>query len=247
MAEALSSLWGGLSEHLIAQFYEVDRDGKRTDPDVTVKAPLTDAQLDFTFAWQSPFENAGPETKAPTLFAMLQSGAINPIIESVAGKPSAGGAQQKSAEFLKQFEGRTGITKLNSTQVFSGMPPGDCTITALFRAWKDPIKEVEEPYNQLMLWAFPQELAKDSTLLTGATNAVKGDKGWIEATLPSKSPTLIAMKYKGEIYAPLVIESIGKPLSSPIDANGRFVELLVPMKLSTLTAWDRNDWKNIKG
>ena len=60
--------------------------------------------------------------------------------------------------------------------------------------------------------------------------------------MPSKSPTRIAMKYKGRIYSPLVIESIGQPMTSPIDKNGRYVELAIPMTLCTLTALDRNDW-----
>lgn len=247
MDNALTSLWDGLNDHLIASFYEVDRDGKRVDPDLTVRAPLTDANLDITLNWQSPFEQAGAESKAPTLFAMLQSGAISPIINSMAGKPSDGSAQQKSADFLKQFEGRTGITKLNSVQVFSGMPPVKFQVSALFRAWKDPVREVENPFDQLMAWSLPVALAKDSTLLTSAVSAVKGDKGWIEATLPSTAPILIAMKYKNRTYSPLVIEAIGQPLSSPVDRNGKFVELLIPMTLATLTALDRDDWKTFKG
>jgi len=115
-------------------------------------------------------------------------------------------------------------------------------VTALFRAWKDPVKEVEEPFNQLMEWALPVELARDSTLLSNAISAAKGSKDWIDAVLPSKSPTLIAMLYKGRTFSPLVIESISEPLSSPIDRNGKFTELMVPMTLATLTALDRKDW-----
>jgi len=131
---------------------------------------------------------------------------------------------------------------LNSVQVFAGMPPCKFSVTALFRAWKDPVKEVEEPFNQLMEWALPVELARDSTLLSNAISAAKGSKDWIDAVLPSKSPTLIAMLYKGRTFSPLVIESISEPLSSPIDRNGKFTELMVPMTLATLTALDRKDW-----
>ena len=55
------------------------------------------------------------------------------------------------------------------------------------------------------------------------------------------------MTYKGRTYAPLVIESIGQPISSPVDSNGRYVELLVPMTLCSLTALDRADWKRMGG
>ncbi|MFI3187760.1 MAG: hypothetical protein QX198_17430 [Methylococcaceae bacterium] len=244
MAETvLSSLWDGLSPHLIASFYEVDRDGKRTNTELTVKAPLSESNLEVTLNWQSPFEQAGAESKAPTLFAMLQSGTIQPVIDLLQGKPTP----QQTNTFLKQFEGRAGITKLNSVQVFSGMPPVKFQVTAVFRAWKNPTTEVENPFDQLMAWALPVSLARDSTLLTGLIEAAKGSKDWIDGVLPSTAPTLIALNYKGRTYSPLVIEAISQPLNSPIDADGRFVELSVPMTLATLTALDRQDWLNFKG
>lgn len=247
-ANTLSSLWDGLSPHLIASFYEVVKTGDdawartpKSDP-ITVMAPLTEANMEIALNWQSPFEQAGPESKAPALMAMLQSGALQPIIDAVMGKAKEGAAQKKSNEFLSQFEGRTGITKLNSTQVFNGMPPIKIQVTALFRAWRSAATEVEAPFNKLMEWALPIELSKDGSVLARAAETAKGDMGYVEALMPSKSPTRIAMKYKGRTYSPLVIESIGMPLSSPVDANGRYVELAVPMTLCTLTAIDRKDW-----
>lgn len=247
-ANTLSSLWDGLSPHLIASFYEVTKTGDdawgrtgKTDSK-TVLAPLTEANMEIALNWQSPFEHAGPESKAPALMAMLQSGALQPIVDSVMGKQKEqGGAQQKSNDFLAQFEGRTGITKLNSTQVFNGMPPVKITVTALFRAWRDSASEVEAPFNKLMEWALPIELSKDGSVLA---RAAKGDMGYVEALMPSKAPTRVALKYKGRIFSPLVIESIGMPLNSPVDDSGRFVQLAVPMTLCTLTALDRKDWSN---
>lgn len=247
-ANTLSSLWDGLSPYLIASFFEVKNTGgdaweRTSDSDqVTVMAPLTEANMEIALNWQSPFEQSGPESKAPALMAMLQSGALQPIVDSVMGKAKDGAAQKKSNEFLSQFEGRTGITKLNSTQVFNGMPPVKIQVTALFRAWRNSASEVEAPFNKLMEWALPIELSKDGSVLARAAETVKGEMGYVEALMPSKSPTRIAMKYKGRIYSPLVIEAIGMPLSSPIDASGRYVELSVPMTLCTLTALDRKDW-----
>lgn len=247
-ANTMSSLWDGLSPHLIASFYEVVKTGDdswgrtpKSDP-MTVMAPLTEANMEIALNWQSPFEQAGPESKAPALMAMLQSGALQPIIDAVMGKAKDGALQKKSNEFLSQFEGRTGITKLNSTQVFNGMPPIKIQVTALFRAWRSAATEVEAPFNKLMEWALPIELSKDGSVLARAAETAKGDMGYVEALMPSKSPTRIAMKYKGRTFAPLVIESIGMPLSSPVDASGRYVELAVPMTLCTLTAIDRKDW-----
>ncbi len=54
------------------------------------------------------------------------------------------------------------------------------------------------------------------------------------------------MRYKECIYSTLVSESISDPISSPVDASGRYVEKLVPMSLATLTAIDRNDCDGYK-
>lgn len=250
----LSSMWDGLSPHLIASFFQCDKEGNPIEGPV-VKAPLVDAELEVTLNWQSPFEQAGPESKAPALMAMLQSGALQPYVDAVFGtedkdkKEKSQGlmaeAQQRADHFLKNSEGRTGITKLNSTQVFTGMPPIKIQAQALFRAWLDPQREVERPINQLMEWALPEFLSNDGTVLTRLVGAVKGEMNAVEALMPSMSPPMVGMTYKGRTSAPMVIESISQPLSSPIDATGKYVEMLVPMVISSLTAMDRQDWQNI--
>ncbi len=250
----LKSNWKGLSPHLLAHFFEVDNENgvwKRTDKTdpATVVAPFTEASMEMALNWQSAFEQSGPETKAPALMAMLQSGALQPIVDAAyMGRTGADGAaaQKKSGDFLKQFEGRTGITLLNSTQVFSGMAPVKFQVVAVFKAWSDPVKEVETPVAKLMEWALPVELSKDGSVLARLAKTAKGDMNFIEALMPSRAPIRIAMKYKGRTYFPLVIESIGQPLNAPIDRNGRFVEQLIPMTLCTLTALDRGIWANFK-
>lgn len=242
----LSSDWGALSPHLIASFWEVDRDGKKKpDAETVVKAAVTDdANLEVTLNWQSPFEQAGPETKAPTLFAMLQTGLATEVLDSL-GLDKRDDPNSKALKILQQFEGRTGITQLNSTQVFNGMPPIKIPMTLLFRAWRDPLTEVEYPFDQLMEWALPIELAKDSTLLSRAAEATKAqEKNWIGTVLPSQAPTLLAFHYKGRTFAPMVIESISQPLTAPVDSSGRFVELTVQITLASLAAIDRQYWQS---
>lgn len=261
----LSSEWLGLSPHLLARFsqaYQAEPGGPwLADDSLVVVAPLTEADLDVALNWQSPFEQSGPESSMPALMAMLQSGAIQPVLSSldalgttVTDATGTGHAvnpaKDKVAAGLKDgargLEGRSGMTRLNSTQVFAGMPPIKITVTALFRAWKDPAKEVEAPFNQLMAWALPGKLSELGPLLTRAADYAAGTiHDPADVLAPSISPTKLVMTYKGKTYAPLVIESIGQPLSSPIDRSGRYVELLVPMTLCTLTALDRDDWKRI--
>lgn len=246
--KVLTSKWDGLSKHLLATFYEVERGGSDKQHWVPVengplvKAALTDASMEMGLTWQSPFENAGADKGAPTLSAMLQSGALQPYVAD-------GGNASKT---LGKFEGRTGITKLNSTQVFSGMPPVKIQVTALFRAWDDPASEVEAPFEQLMQWALPKKLALDGAIMSmieGIKQAASGkplDEAAANALLPSHAPVKIAMHYKGRLFSPLVIESIGQPLNSPVSGSGKFVELAIPMTLCTLTALDRDDWTGAK-
>ena len=241
--QVLSSEWLGLSRHLIAKFWRVVKDNqgvwKPADDLVEVKAPLTESNMEVSLSWHSPFEDAGSDKGLPTISAMLQSGQIQPYLNAV------GMGNGKISNTAKEFEGRTGITKLNSTQVFAGMPPVKIQVTALFRAWLDPAKEVEAPVNQLMEWALPEELSADGAIVS-IIKAVKDQSSAIAALLPSAAPVMVAMQYKGRTYSPLVIESIGYPLNSPVDSSGHFTELSIPMTLCTLTAFDRKDWSSAR-
>lgn len=243
------SLWDGLSPHLIAEFFLADRDGRRIDGSPSVEAPLIECEMEISLNWQSPFEQTGPESRAPALTAMLQSRALQPTVDALTSgtrnTEEALEAHRKASQFLKQFEGRTGMTKLNSTQIFTGMQPIRIQAQALFRAWRDAGHEVENPLDILMSWALPQKLAEDGTILPRLVSAAKGEMDALDALLPSLAPHLIGMRYKGRTYAPLVIEAIGLPLSSPIDAQGRFVEMVVTMTICSLTALDKDDWANL--
>lgn len=249
-AGTIGSLWDGLSPHLVASIYEVDHKGNRIG-DVVLKVAFSDdTNLELSLNWQSPFESAGPESKAPALMAMMQSGALQPLADRA-------GVGEQVRGSIDAARGRTGITKLNSTQVFSGMPPVKITAQLLLRAWRDPEVEVEQPLDQLMVWALPKRLAPEGTMLAAAIDVAmigyetyKGERSIenaagdaLNAALPSESPTMLAISYKGRTYTPLVIESVGVPLGSPVDKLGRFVQLVLPVTFSTLTAIDGADWK----
>lgn len=254
---ALGSMWDGLSDYLIASFYEVERDTAAenaqndggTRPQVwkmkadseTVRAPLTDIELSADLKWESPFDSTNPENRAPTALAALQSGMLADFADAVLPN---GGVSQKTQNALNSFAGRTGVTKLNSTQVFLGLMPLKISCTAHFRAWRNAFNEVEAPLNQLMQWALPEELSKDGSIVSRLVDGKSRSGGMAETLMPSLAPSTLALIYKGRTYSPLVIESIGMPLSSPINSSGNFVQMSVQMTLSTLTAIDRKDWMN---
>jgi hypothetical protein len=247
----LVSDWDGLSPFLLASFYEVDSNGAAIgDYGTTVKAPLTDAKLEMTANWQMPFEKMGDESNASLLFAKVQADTLKPLTAAAVkalsdpknplSQLSAADKKQSPLNFSKQFEGRTGLTKLNSLQVFSGMLPLKITVTALFRAWSDARAEVQDPIRQLMAWGLPKKLADD---LGEYASADKGKGTALDVLLPSQAPTYIGMRYKNQVFAPLVITTINLPLGAPINKFGDYVEMSVMMTLTSLSAIDSDDWQ----
>jgi hypothetical protein len=264
--KAADKTWGNLNPKLIASFFACDSKGNPLlEPDV--KAPISDASIDYTFNWQSPFENTGPESKAPALMAMLQSGQFATVINSLQtvlpdGILKVGGGAMdemaaKATAMTGELEGRTGITKLNSRQVFSGMPPVKITLTLHLRALKDPESEVYALYQRLLSWSLPQQLAADGTLSSiiqqggnlgteaannGSMKALQqsGD-ATIKALFPSEAPMMVGLMYGGQVFKPMVIETISNPLDGPRQRDGKSTYLPVQITLSTLTALDRSD------
>lgn len=235
----VKSVWDGLNPNLVAVISTVKKEENRW---VWAKdAPwlvglLSEANMEVQLGWRSPFENSNPENMAPTVAAMAKSGALQPLMEQL-------GVGKYTGQTLGDLEGRTGVTKLNSTQVFDSMVPMKITGTLIFRAWKDAAQEVEAPLAQLMSWALPQKLSSDGLLLGRAVQGAKGELSKTDVLMPSWSPVVVGMRYKGRSMRGLVIESVGIPLDSPIDKKGRFVQLRIPITLCTLSAIDREDWK----
>jgi hypothetical protein len=244
---ALTSEWGGLSPFLIASFFAVkkivteDKTAIRYERDMAqpeVLAPITDASIDATFNWQSPFENVGPDQKFSSFSALIQAGGFSSLIQSLQALLPAG-SLDGVAKTVKDLEGKSNFTKLNSTQVFSGMPPLPLALTAHFRAYKDAAKEVRAPMDQLVAWALPKTIAQDGPLAA----AVGGEL----QVFPSEVPQIIGMKYADKLFAPLVIEGFTYPLDGPRDTRGVLTRAAMPLRLATLTGIDAaKDWAEIR-
>lgn len=240
--------WGGLSRHLIGNLYACDSKGIIDTAQGVVAGPVSDITFEASFNWQSPFENAGPESKAPALMALIQTGQIGTVANALqAAFPNVNAALGDPASTLasaaKDLEGKTGITKLNSRQVFSGMPPIKIPLTMHFRAVTNARSEVLEPYQRLLEWAMPQELAKDGVLPAVIGSGSLADL--IKALFPSKAPQMVAFEYAKQKFAPLVIESVSTPLDGPKGDDGLPLYYAVQIQLSTLTALDRADIKGL--
>lgn len=239
--------WGNLSRHLAATIYPCGPDGTALTADAVVsvaavRVPATDVQFEASFNWQSPFENAGPESKAPALMALIQSGQLATVASALQEKvpeiaSGVGSLLEKAKGVAEGLQGRTGITKLNSRQVFSGMPPIKVTLTLHFRAIMSGGAEVVAPYQRLLEWAMPRKLAENGVF----TEMLTSSRGFLDALFPSEAPTMVGFVYGNNRYGPMVIESIGNPLDGPMDENGVPIYRAVQVTLATLTALDKND------
>lgn len=252
------STWGNLNPMLLAEIQPCDDRGNLIPDFVPITAPLTEATIEAQFDWQSPFENAGAESKAPALMALIQSGQASVYLNALRGIigdvgnllgsvglndqaiNSLGNLAEDAQNLSNQLVGRTGITKLNSRQVFSGMPPVTITGNLHFRAIQDSFIEVSDPVLAFWELALPQMLADDG-VIAAIYDSVKGSKDYLRALFPSEAPQFVSLRYCNERFAPLVIENIGDTLTTPRDKFGNSNHKALNITLSSLTAIDRDD------
>lgn len=244
------------NKQLLATLFRCDKNGvqiQEVNDDKVIIAPAFDVNLDVTLNWHSQFESMNMDNFKPSLMAMIQSGEIGTAVQGlqalsdnltpdwlkdVIGDQLSKTLSEKSTDFVelsKQLEGKTGITKLNSRQVFAGMPPIKITLSMAFRAFHDAVNEVQIPTNKILQWALPQKLANDG--LTGRTDT----SSVISALFPSEAPSFVGLVYGRNRYAPLVIEGCPVQLDGPMTSDGVPVYRVVQLTLATLTALDRHD------
>lgn len=239
---APSSNWGAIHPDLIAVFHQIDAQGNATG--VSFKALVKDGNIEQQFNWSSPFETLTAESRHPTLMAAAQSGAFGELTQAILGGTEQSAEQSGVVKTLKEFAdsavGKTGITKVNSRQVFAGHAPLKVTMTLVFRAWQDPQSEVAAPFAALQQMAYPPHMA-ENVLHEAAGKEGLTQKG-LALLFPSDAPLFVRLTYKGETYPPLVFESIGKPLDSPYSPMGD-LWLEVPVALES---YQSLDWQDIQ-
>lgn len=256
-AQAVSR-WGRLSKHKIAYISLCTSKGVPVAGSPLIEAIMTDGDLSVESQYQSPFENSNPENRLPTLLGAAQSGeaaaALGRIAEGIGG---AGGAIATAARqfsestgldavpraigaAIESLEGKTNLTKVNSTQVFVSTAPVRMSVTLFFMALADAKKEVEDQISLLQKWALPIELSG-----TGLAESFIGDG--IAGLFPSKAPPFVSLIYSGKTYVPFLIESVGAPIVGPTDINGNRLSLSVTLSLLSRQAWDAQNIKTLYG
>lgn len=249
--KVLRSDWSGVNPNLIATFYALKRETAddqsfrwvRDDSEPEVQALISDGTVEHTINWQSPFEGQNLDQSASTVSGLLQSGAFVELFASFNKflqdkEAPGGGAATDAQKRLEGLFGKSNVTKLNSTQIFNGLPPMQIPLMIHFRALSDPAAEVEAPARKLVQWSLPQELAADGPIIAGL-------KGNGVSLFPSSTPRYIAMRFAGMLFAPMVLEGIPYELTGPRDREGRLINTKMQCRLASLTSIDARDWADV--
>lgn len=242
--------YGSISKHKYAEFSLCDKDGNPVASPI-IRALLTDGDKSIESQWQTPFENSNPELKMPMLMANLQTGQMlqaaatlgenSPFISALSDMASGPLATAENA--LKSVEGRTNLTKVNTTQVFLSTSSVRLNLSIFFLAFSDARTEVEDKIMQLEAWSVPVSLSSESTL----QNVVNDSNTTLESLFSGVIPPFVSLTTHGKTYKPFIIESVSAPIVAPIDEKGNRLSLAVNISLLSRTAWDSKDIYSLYG
>lgn len=252
--KALASKWDGLSPHLLATIERCDKAGAVVAKYPAVVAPLKDMSFSIEAGWDPAFANANRSA----LGALAELGAGVVGLSGLVGSTSGGGvlgqmagevsdwAQKSVGGIAGALEGKTGMTKLNTTLIYTGGGDYQLEATAIFRAFSDPLREVEQPASALMSWVLPAHLEAGSRLV-GAAGAAMSGESVLNAWFPSSSPPYVRLTYRGKTYGPMVVRSASNQPGGPCDSRGRLVYDEVRFSLRSWMAADADDWARTQG
>ncbi|ENV36881.1 hypothetical protein F959_01688 [Acinetobacter venetianus RAG-1 = CIP 110063] len=249
--------WGYVSKHKFAEFSlcTMERNPDTNEPyfsydtsQPTIRAFLTDGDINFESQWQTPFENSNPELKMPMMMAALQTGqavasggVVGTAFGGLLGDTAAGlltKAFKPIAEFAKSVEGKTNLNKVNTTQVFLSTASVHLNLSVFFIALKDARAEVENKLMHLQSWSLPAQLSQGTVL----TDLV--DQG-VDGLFSGLIPPYITVTTHGKTYIPFILQSVSAPIVAPIDKEGNRLSLTVNLSLISRTAWDAQDVRNL--
>lgn len=245
-----------LNSGLLCEIFECDENGNFIG-NVLVKAFISEPlNLNINQNWASPFENTGAESKAPALTALLQSGQAQAMVAAIDAlvpetlkqaipsplKKIIDNGQKGLDDALETLKGRTSMTKVNSRQIYASMPPVKMNLPLYFRAWSEPITEVELAISQIIEWSLSRKIA-DKSVLQGI---VESKDISLEGLFPSLIPSFIGIRYANRSYAPFIINSVDEPLNVQRDKSLNRIYCDLNVSIESLTALDRDDFKRFR-
>lgn len=259
-AETQPVQWGRLSKGLLAEIYplkKINRDGGTFDFEragASVFALLTEGQIEFSNNYTTPFESSNPESRLPNLMGMIQSGQLISAFGQIFGGDKTqgfldiinlSGLVEQGGDLLQSLEGRTNLTKVNSTEIYVSTSPLKMPLTFVLRAWENAKTEVEDPIARLESWTLPEYLY-DQGLLVSLANSGGTVEEKVQSLWPSKVPPFVAIQYAGRTYKPLLIETISSPLVVERDPDLNRLFAQVTLSVTSRTALDAPTWAGMR-
>lgn len=235
-----ASVMGKLSDLYKMRIHLCDKTGNSLGENQVVAVAI-DAEMTVESQYSTPFEASNPEHKLPTLMGMLQSGDWVNTLDSVMSNVFGIALSGDKKESLNQLEGRSNLTKQNSTQIFVSSQPVTIPATIYFGAWENAKTEVENQIRLLQQWALPAELAEGSLVAEVVENMS------LTSLFPSSVPPFVAVHYGGKKIMPMLIQSVSAPMVVPMDKDGNRMQLQVQITFVSRTAWDANNITQMYG
>lgn len=230
--------WGMLNDLLQVRIRLCDKQGAPKGDEQVIAVP-TDGDFSIDNQYSTPFDNSNPEHRLPTMMGMLQSGDWVNTLDTIATNVFGIELGADSKESLSALEGRSNLTKANSTNIFTATMPVTINMTLLFSAWRDAKVEVEDQIKLLQQWALPEKLEEGSLVSSFAENKS------LTSLFPSLVPPYVSLYYGKKKYLPLLIGNVGVPLVVPMDSDGNRMGLQVPIQILSRTAWDATNINSI--
>lgn len=220
-----------------------------------VRCLVEDMEFTVESQYSTPFAESDPQSKLPSLHAMLSTGTLLDMGMSLGvgnDDASVNSDPSLSEQVLDKVEGmmhKTSFSKVNSTQIYGSSTSMRMSGTILLVAWDDA-KEVESALKLLQSWTVPTFLSKDSTVVSVANETQDGwqeggmlgaVEGMLDGLYHSVVPPVVAIRYGGKVYSPFYIENVSAPMSAPMNDKGERIAIKVQITFISRQAWDRSD------
>ncbi|WP_294958811.1 hypothetical protein [Sulfurovum sp.] len=203
----------------------------------SVKARIISYSISNQAEWANKFEGTDGDSKVPILSAILQSGMYSDKLD-----------------VLEALNSKTLITKAQSIQVWSGLQPQNISMELEFRAFSDPVTEVEAPIQELLKMMSPVLKNTSLDMAMSTFEAVKGllkNKGatakQVHAATDGKlgeTPSKIAVSLFGKRFsgATYRIESMEESVDEVrIDSSGNRIYQVVSLSLGSSEGITKSD------
>ena len=218
---------GGFNENLFIVLQD-------KESDTSVRGRIISYSISNQADWVNRFEGLDADSKMPILSALLQ-----------------GGSYSDDIDVLKALTAKTLITQAQSIQIWTGFQPQSISLEIEFRAYTDPLVEVERPIQELLKMMSPKLKVTSLAVAGKAMSTVgellksKSSAGAVEKAVEAfgDTPSDIAITFfRKRFNATYRIESMEESVDEvKIDAFGNRIYQIVSLTLGSTMGIMKSD------